>query len=104
MPRGEEDVSISRMNCNGTSIFNASHDGFAMSTIQFGYSHVLGMSVNPIQLVIDPIHSNAFQTIGIMFNHWCSFSQVILFDFGLENGFGCDISKVQIARFVIVVQ
>ena len=69
VPRGEVDITNSRMNCNGSGIFNLGHDGFAMAAIKFSHVHVLSVTINPIQLVIDPINGQTFKTFSIMINH-----------------------------------
>lgn len=104
MPGSEENVSNSRMNRNGSGVLNARHQGLSVAAVQLRYAHVLGVPVHPIQFRIDPINSDAFKTFSIMLNHRFTVGDVILANLGLENGLGCNISKINIPIFVMVIQ
>ena len=104
VPRGEKYVANSRMNHNGSRVFDASHDGFPVPSVQFRNAHMLSMPVDPIEFVVDPIHSNAFKAFGIMFNHGLFLGDVICCNFSFVNRFGRHVSKVDIAIFVVEIQ
>jgi len=92
------------MDCNGPSVFDASHDGLSVPSIQFANAHVLSVTIDPVEFGIDPVNSNALKTLSVMCDDCFSVFEVSAANFGLEDGLGGDVSKVHVSIAIMVVQ
>ncbi len=104
MPGCEEDVANAGMDCNGTSVLDASHDGLSVPSVQFANAHVLSVTIDPVEFGIDPVNSNALKTLGVMCDDCFTVFEVSTANFGLEDGLGGDVSKVHVSIAIMVVQ
>ena len=101
MPGGEEDVANARMDHQSTGIINASLDCLPVPSIQLTDTQMLEVSVQPVELLVDPVHGHALQPVAVVSDNVDS---LLGSNLGLEDGLGGDITEVDIIILIEVVQ
>jgi hypothetical protein len=67
VPRGEEDVTDSRVNGDRPGVFNSGPERFPVpAVLEFGDVHVLSVAVHPVELVVDPVDGDALKAVGVV--------------------------------------
>ena len=67
MPGREEDVADTGMNGDGSSILDSGPERFPVpAVLELRDVHVLRVPVHPVELVVDPVDGQAFESVRVV--------------------------------------
>jgi len=101
MPGGKEDVANARMDHQSSRIVNTSLDSFPVPSVQFTNTEMLKMSVQPVELLVDPVYGHALQPIAVVTDNIDSLLRTNL---GFENGLGRDITEEDFILLIEIIK